>query len=93
MVDSRFYYLDDLVWSFPVGSEFSGFPFLCVFEHLLEDQISQFEGVGLKLLVVIAFNLVLVVLVSKQCLVASFFDSVKSVEQHVTVKLDVSSHF
>jgi len=71
VVDSRFHYLDDLVWSFPVGSEFSGFPFLSVFEHLSEDQIFQFEGAGLNLLVVIAFDLMLVVLDSKQCLVAS----------------------
>ena len=57
MVDSRFHDLDDLVGSFQVGSEFSGFPFPSVFEHLPEDQISQFEGAGLNLLVVIAFDL------------------------------------
>ena len=93
MVDSRFHDLDDLVWSFPVGSEFSGFPFLSVFEHLPEDQISQFEGAGLNLLIVIAFDLVLVVLDSKQCLLASFFDIIQCVEEHTLVKFDVLWHF
>ena len=93
MVDSGFYDLDDLVGSFPNGSEFSGLPFLSVFEHLPEDQISQFEGAGLNLLVVVAFDLVLIVLDTKQRLVAYFLDVIQCVKEHVLVKFDVLRDF
>ena len=65
MVDSGFDYLGNLVWSLPIGSEFTSLPFLSIFKHLPENEVTQLERSRLDLLVVVALDLMLVVLNAK----------------------------
>ena len=85
--------LSNLVRSFPVSSKLACVQFLSVFEHFAEYNIAQFERSRLDLLVVVALDLMLIVLDTEQGLVASLFDSVQSIEQHVAVKLNILWHF
>ena len=84
-VYSWFYDLGDFVWSFP--------GLFSVFEHFTEYDVAQLERSRPDLLIVVVLDLVLIILDVVQSLVASFFNSVQGVEQHVAVKLDVLWHF
>ena len=99
LVDSWFDDLGNFVWSFPVSPKFAGVQLFSVFEHFTECYIAQLERSRHNLLVVVVLDLMLVVLDlmlvvldAEQGLVASFFASVQSVEQHVAVKFDVLWH-
>ena len=91
--DSGFDYFGDHIWTFPIRPEFSVVQLLCVFENFAQYDIAQLERSRSDFLVVMALDLVLVVLNSEQCLVASFLDIVQRVEQQVNVELDVLQHF
>ena len=85
--------MGDFVWSFPVSPKLACVQLFSVFEHFTEYDVAQLERSRPDLLIVVVLDLVLIILDVVQSLVASFFNSVQGVEQHVAVKLDVLSHF
>ena len=91
-VDSWFNNLSNFVRPFPVSSEFACIQLLSVFEHFAQYYIAQFERSRLDLLVVVAFDLMLIILDAEQGLVAALFYGVQSVEEHVAVEFNVLRH-
>ncbi|KAF8095412.1 hypothetical protein N665_0333s0005 [Sinapis alba] len=68
-------------------------PLPCVFEHLAENQVIEFQWTHANLLIVIGFDKMLIVLDTEQRLIPSFFDRVQGVKQHLSVEFCIERNF